>query len=198
MKKPLVIATLAVLMATQIFAASYWVVMKGGMRYEAKSKWTVVNGKAVIALVNGNLLSVDPNAIDVAKSEEVTRLGGGSLISAEQAPVVTTSKESTLGVVNPSHSWSCCSAPTPRSIRPTAQRRGRAGPIGRARSSSPGAGGGRCNAGSDVARHGRRRGGRSQAGMRGSTRHPLASPMYANDVPAVARRETAPEATRDA
>lgn len=97
MKKPLLIAALAVLIATQTFAASYWVVMKGGMRYEAKAKWTVVNGKAVIALVNGNLLSVDPNAIDVAKSEEVTRLGGGSLISAEQAPVVTTSKESTLG-----------------------------------------------------------------------------------------------------
>jgi len=97
MRKPFSVAILAVLIATQSFAASYWVVMKGGARYEAKSKWTLVNGKAVITLVNGNILSVDPNAIDVAKSEEVTRLGGGSLIGVEQTPITATEKQSTLG-----------------------------------------------------------------------------------------------------
>jgi hypothetical protein len=97
MKKPFIVAILAILVAMQTFAASYWVVMKDGARYEAKSKWTTANGKAVIALVNGNVMSVDPNAIDVAKSEEVTRLGGGSLLGVELAPATATAKQSTLG-----------------------------------------------------------------------------------------------------
>lgn len=97
MKKPLIVAILAVLIATQTFAASYWVVLKDGTRYEAKSKWTTVNGKAMIALVNGNVISVDPSAIDPAKSEEVTRLGGGSLFGVEQMPATATTKASTLG-----------------------------------------------------------------------------------------------------
>jgi len=95
MKKPLV-AALAVLIATQTFAASYWVVTKDGTRFEAKAKWTMVNGKATITLVNGNVMTLDPNTIDVAKSEEVTRLGGGSLFGVEQLPS-STSKASALG-----------------------------------------------------------------------------------------------------
>src|SRR4051812_1389618 len=97
MKKPLVIAIVAAVIATQLVAASYWVVTKDGSRYEAKTKWTMVNGKAMITLVNGNVMALDPNTIDVAKSEEVTRLGGGSLLGVEQTPATTSSKASTLG-----------------------------------------------------------------------------------------------------
>lgn len=98
MKKTHFAAALAMLfIASQIFAASYWVVTKDGSRYEAKSKWTIVNGKAMVTLVNGNVLSLDPNVIDAAKSEEVTRLGGGNLIAVEQLPTTATSKASTLG-----------------------------------------------------------------------------------------------------
>jgi hypothetical protein len=98
MKKTSCIAVFAfLLIATQSFAASYWVVTKDGSRYEAKSKWTVVNGKAMVTLVNGNVLSLDPNVIDAAKSEEMTRLGGGNLIAVEQLPTTATSKASTLG-----------------------------------------------------------------------------------------------------
>jgi len=96
MKKTLIIASFIVLAATQTFA-NYWVVLKDGTRYDAKAKWTVVNGKAVVNLVNGSTLSLDPNAIDVAKSDEVTRLGGGSLLGVEQTPTTSTSKASTLG-----------------------------------------------------------------------------------------------------
>ena len=95
MKKPLIAAALATLAATQLFA-NYWVVMKDGTRYEAKAKWTMVNGKATITLTNGNVLSLDPNTIDVAKSEQTTRLGGGELLGVEQAPA-TSSEKSTLG-----------------------------------------------------------------------------------------------------
>jgi hypothetical protein len=97
MKKPFILAALAVLIATQTFAASYWVVTKDGTHYEAKAKWTTVNGKAMITLVSGTVISLDPGAIDVAKSEEVTRLGGGSLLGVEQLPATATSKASTLG-----------------------------------------------------------------------------------------------------
>lgn len=97
MKKPLILAAFAVLIATQTFAASYWVVTKDGTRYEAKAKWTMVNGKAMITLVSGTVMSIDPGSIDVAKSEETTRLGGGSLFGVEQLPGTSTSKASTLG-----------------------------------------------------------------------------------------------------
>ncbi len=97
MKKRILFTVLGVLVSMQAFAASYWVVMKDGSRYEAKSKWSVVNGKAVVTLLNGSILSLDPAAIDPAKSEEVTRLGGGSLLGVEQMPTTGTSKASTLG-----------------------------------------------------------------------------------------------------
>jgi hypothetical protein len=96
MKKTLILAALAVLAATQLFAASYWVVMKDGSRYEARAKWTIVNGKATMTLTNGNVLTLDPSAIDVAKSEEMTRLGGGQLFGVEQRSAPT-SKASEIG-----------------------------------------------------------------------------------------------------
>jgi len=95
MKKSLIVAALATLAATQLLA-NYWVVMKDGTRYEARSKWTIVNGKATITLTNGNVLSFDPNAIDVAKSDQVTRLGGGELFGVEQTPA-NAAEKSTLG-----------------------------------------------------------------------------------------------------
>lgn len=97
MKKTMIIAALVATIALQTFAASYWVVLRDGTRYEAKTKWSVVNGKAVVNLVNGSVLSLDANAIDPAKSEEVTRLGGGSLIGVELAPVTSARKSSALG-----------------------------------------------------------------------------------------------------
>jgi len=96
MKKPLILAAFAVIAATQLFAAPYWVVMKDGSRYEARAKWTVVNGKAMITLTNGSVLSLDPSAIDAAKSEETTRLGGGQLFGVEQR-TGPTSKASEIG-----------------------------------------------------------------------------------------------------
>ena len=96
MKKTLILAALAVLTVTQLIAASYWVVMKDGTRYEARAKWTIVNGKATMTLTNGSVLALDPSAIDAAKSEEVTRLGGGELLGVEQR-ATPTSKASEIG-----------------------------------------------------------------------------------------------------
>ena len=96
MKKTLILAALAIVAATQLVAASYWVVMKDGSRYEARAKWTIVNGQAKMTLTNGNVLTLDPAAIDVAKSEEMTRLGGGQLFGVEQRSAPT-SKASEIG-----------------------------------------------------------------------------------------------------
>lgn len=62
------------LMTSQLFA-QYTVVLKDGTRYKAKAKWTVVNGKALINLTTGQTLAVDPALIDVARSEQLTKLG---------------------------------------------------------------------------------------------------------------------------
>jgi len=89
MKKALVLFTFASLIAAQSFA-SYIVVLKGGKQYKAKAKWTIVNGKALVQLENGQSITIDPNLIDEAKSEETTRLGLGDVrimnLDAPQLP----------------------------------------------------------------------------------------------------------------
>ena len=84
--KTLLLAAIALLVALQTFAA-YTVVMKDGTRYQAKAKWTVVGGKAMIRLENGQTVSVDPALIDVVKSDELSRLGLGdvNVLGVEQA-----------------------------------------------------------------------------------------------------------------
>lgn len=74
MKKTLTVLACTFLLAAPAFA-SYIVVLKTGARYTAKQKWTVVNGKAIVLLANGQSLQLDPALIDVAKSEELTRIG---------------------------------------------------------------------------------------------------------------------------
>lgn len=86
MKKTFVAAAVLALSAFPAFAA-YTVVMKDGTRYQAKAKWTVISGKALIRLENGQTLSIDPALIDTARSEEVTRSGlrGATVLGVEQA-----------------------------------------------------------------------------------------------------------------
>jgi len=77
MKKLLTVLALVTLVAADAFAA-YIVVLKDGTRYQAKTKWTMVNGRALITLLNGQQLQINPNLIDVAKSEQVTKEGLGT------------------------------------------------------------------------------------------------------------------------
>jgi hypothetical protein len=96
MGKPLVVFAAVLLLSAPAFA-TYYVVMKDGSRYLAKSKWTVVNGKAVVHLENGSTISLDPSGIDAVKSEETTRMGGASVLAVEQAPTASKPKQSSLG-----------------------------------------------------------------------------------------------------
>lgn len=81
MKKTLLAAVVATLMAAQAFS-TYVVVLRDGTQYKAKSKWTVVNGKALVTLENGQLIQLDPALIDVKKTDETNKLGvTGTLIN---------------------------------------------------------------------------------------------------------------------
>jgi hypothetical protein len=74
MQKSLIRIVVLSLFALQAFA-DYTVVLKDGTRYKAKQKYTIQNGKALIHLTSGQTMQVDPNLIDVAKSEQLTKLG---------------------------------------------------------------------------------------------------------------------------
>lgn len=90
MKKTLT-ATLLTVALTVPASATYIVVLKGGQQYKAKAKWTISNGKAIVQLENGQTLQLDPNDIDVAKSERTTKLGLGdvSMLETQAAPTPT-------------------------------------------------------------------------------------------------------------
>jgi len=86
MKKSLVLFAAAAILAANAFASGYWVVMRDGTRYHAKTRPTVAGNRATIVLQSGSTLAVDSSQIDVARSEEVTRLGGGEILGVEPAP----------------------------------------------------------------------------------------------------------------
>lgn len=99
MKKVLPLLALACLVAIPAFA-KYIVVLKDGTRYVAKAKPTVTNGKAIVQLETGGSLQVDPNDIDVAKSEQLTKIGMASATVIEDNRTAATGpapKQQTLG-----------------------------------------------------------------------------------------------------
>lgn len=78
MKKSLWLSVLTLLVASHLSAA-YIVVLKDGTQYKAKKRWTVTAGKALLELESGSVLQLDPNMIDVAKTNEVNKLGLGDV-----------------------------------------------------------------------------------------------------------------------
>lgn len=92
MKKSLILAVLLTFVAVPSFAR-YVVVLKNGASYLAKEKWKVVNGKAIVKLENGQSLQLDPALIDVAKSEQMTKVGtaGASVVDLNPEVSKTTS-----------------------------------------------------------------------------------------------------------
>ena len=97
MKKSWIAFGAGLLIAVQGFAASYWVVLRDGTRYEAKSKPIVVNGRASVNLTAGQVLQLDGNQIDFAKSDEMTRNGGLQVMNLGQPTAAPTRQASSLG-----------------------------------------------------------------------------------------------------
>ena len=71
MKRSAAIAAVLFALAVPLFA-SYIVVLKDGTQYKAKQKWTVSNGKALVALTDGGMLQIDPSLIDTKKTDRLT------------------------------------------------------------------------------------------------------------------------------
>ena len=89
-------------MASQAFAV-YWVVLKDGTKYKAKAKPAIANGRATLALVNGEILTFDPNLIDWPKSDATTKsgLGDATIFGTQQelqSPAPTTQTSSLSGI----------------------------------------------------------------------------------------------------
>ncbi|HEU5161831.1 MAG TPA: hypothetical protein VFV54_01680 [Thermoanaerobaculia bacterium] len=85
MRKILAISLLGALAATAALA-DYTVVLKDGRRLQARQKWTMSGGKAIVELTNGTRLQLDPAMIDAAQSEAATRSGLGDAKVLEMAP----------------------------------------------------------------------------------------------------------------
>ena len=97
MKKSWMLFGAALLVAVQGLAASYWVVLRDGTRYEAKSRPAVVSGRATVNLTTGQVLQLDGSAIDFTKSDEMTRNGGLQVMDLGQAAAAPTKQSSSLG-----------------------------------------------------------------------------------------------------
>ena len=95
MKKILMLCAVLTLASSQLFA--YWVVLKDGTRYETQAKPTISGNKATFTLKNGQIVQVTADAIDNAKSEEATRLGGGTVLGTEQRLAPEPKAQSSLG-----------------------------------------------------------------------------------------------------
>jgi hypothetical protein len=95
MKKILMLCAVLTFVSSQLFA--YWVVMKDGTRYETQAKPTITGNKATFTLKNGQIVQVTADAIDNAKSEEATRLGGGTVLGTEQRLAPEPKAPSSLG-----------------------------------------------------------------------------------------------------
>ncbi len=77
---------------------SYVVYLKDGSTYMAKEKYKVENGKAIITLTNGTIISIDLNLIDVKKTEKMNKKGIDSAIILEsekkESPIAAAAKPS--------------------------------------------------------------------------------------------------------
>ena len=122
MKKMLGAVVLSIFAATQLSAA-YIVVLKDGTQYKAKQRWTVTDGKALLQLESGSVLQLDPNMNDVAKTNEVNKLGLGDvkvLGRETRAPGAASQTDTSLGSsLKLRKPAGPAAAPTPQS-RPTA------------------------------------------------------------------------------
>src|SRR5947207_10607130 len=101
MKKTVIVAALAAALFAANAFATYIVVLKNGQTFKAKAKWTIQNGKAIVALENGQSLTIDPSLIDVVKSEAATQagLGGAKILNTVHNSTAPEPQpqESTLG-----------------------------------------------------------------------------------------------------
>lgn len=124
--KRIALLGLAALLIAPSLMATYIVVLKDGTRYRGKQKWTIVGGKALVALENGQTLQIDPSQIDVAKSEQLSKsaLGDVTIIDAQPGASTSAPRTQSLGErtrlrkvpANPSTETSATKTPAPVTV----------------------------------------------------------------------------------
>jgi hypothetical protein len=120
MRKILAISLFCCLAATAALA-DYVVVMKDGRRFQARAKWTIVEGKAIVELTNGTRLQIDPALIDAAESEIATRSGLGDAKVLEMGPqssAATRKQQPSLGSIAAIRKQQASSTPPPLTPAP--------------------------------------------------------------------------------
>ncbi|MGH9458287.1 MAG: hypothetical protein ACRD2J_11695 [Thermoanaerobaculia bacterium] len=73
-------------LAASAALADYTVVLKDGRRFQAKEKWKIVQGKAIVELTSGTRLQLNPSLIDAAASEAATKSGLGDVTVLQSGP----------------------------------------------------------------------------------------------------------------
>lgn len=86
--RPALLALLALVAGASLLlaAAAYTIVLKDGSTLQAKEKYTVKNGRAIITLLNGTQTAVAVDQIDVPKTEQVNKLGLGTGVLVPGSP----------------------------------------------------------------------------------------------------------------
>src|SRR5436305_11081173 len=86
--RPALLALLALVAGASLLlaAAAYTIVLKDGHTLIAKEKYTVKNGKAIIALISGTQTSVPVDQIDIPKTEQANKLGLGTGVLVPGSP----------------------------------------------------------------------------------------------------------------
>jgi len=76
-----ILALLGLFLAAPLLAGGYTIYLKDGSRLVAKEKYKVVNGRAIITMLNGTQTFVPASQIDAKRTDEVNRNGyGGALV----------------------------------------------------------------------------------------------------------------------
>jgi hypothetical protein len=136
MRKTLTMLATAMLFSANAFA-TYIVVLRNGSSYKAKSKWTVVGGKALVSLENGQSLRLDPSEIDEARSEQATASGLGvakrlDTQQSDTAPAPSAPSAPSLGAaIKLRKQGSTANTPSPNMTAPAAPAPASGEPAGR-------------------------------------------------------------------
>ena len=83
---PALVTVLAALLAILLAAplAAYTIYFKDGRTLNTKGKPRIVNGRAVVTLLNGTMASLDPAQIDAKKTEEMNQRDLGAAVILDQ------------------------------------------------------------------------------------------------------------------
>ena len=139
---PALLTVLALLLAGPL--AAYTIYFKDGRTLQTKGKHRVVNGRAVVTLLNGTQASFNPQEIDVRRTDEMnqTDLGAAEIIDtgarqAPGAPPPPRKEQRISDLINKNGAGPRDVPPARREAQPEGTATGRAGGVGKTKAGYP-------------------------------------------------------------